>query len=142
MLQTNALKAALREGRTAFGLLNTLPLPLMVEMVGYAGYDFVIVDLEHASPNPQTLEDLLRAAECSRLTALVRVPTAAPDIILRVLDAGAARIVVPHVRSAEEARQAVAAARYHPLGTRGISGGRTTGFGVTVRAAPAIANRP
>lgn len=129
MLQTNKLKARLREGRTVFGLLNSIPFPLMVEMIGYAGYDFVILDLEHVSTNPETLENMIRAAECAGITALVRVPSAAPETILRVLDAGALGIVVPRVRSRAEAEQIVAASRYHPLGTRGISGGRTTGFG-------------
>lgn len=129
MLQTNKLKARLREGQTVFGLLGSLPLPLMAEMIGYAGYDFVILDLEHVGTNPETLENQIRAAECAGLTALVRVPSAAPDTILRVLDAGALGVVVPHVRNRSEAEAAVAACRYHPLGGRGISGGRTTGFG-------------
>ena len=129
MLQTNRLKASLAAGREVFGLINSLPLPLMTEMIGYAGFDFVILDLEHVGVNPQTLENMIRAAECAGTTALVRVPFAAPDVILRVLDGGAQGIVVPHVRSREEAELAVASTRYHPLGTRGIAGGRTTGFG-------------
>lgn len=129
MLQTNELKGALQAGRTVVGLLCSLPLPLMVEMIGYAGYDFVILDMEHVSVNPQTLENMIRAAECSKVTPLVRVPGAAPEVILRALDAGAQGVVVPHVRTRAEAERAVAACRYHPLGERGISGGRTTGFG-------------
>ena len=129
MLQTNQLKHALAEGKTVFGLLNSIPLPLMVEMVGYAGYDFVILDMEHVCVNPETLENMVRAAECAGITPLVRVPGAAPEAILRALDCGAQGIVVPHLRNAEEAAQVVAASRYHPLGSRGISGGRTTGFG-------------
>ncbi|SPA01595.1 Aldolase [Cupriavidus taiwanensis] len=129
MLQPNRLKAALADGRDVFGLINSLPLPLMTEMIGYAGFDFVILDLEHVGVNPQTLENMIRAAECAGTTALVRVPEAAPDIILRVLDAGAQGIVVPHVCSRGTADLAVHSARYHPLGKRGIAGGRTTGFG-------------
>lgn len=129
MLQSNRLKAALKEGRTVFGLLNSIPAPLLVEMIGYAGYDFVILDMEHMSVNPETLDNMIRAAECAGITPLVRVPSAARETILRVLDAGAQGIVVPHVRNRAEAQQAVAASRYHPLGERGISGGRTTGFG-------------
>lgn len=79
--------------------------------------------------NPETLENMVRAAECAGITPLVRVPNPMPGAILRALDCGAQGIVVPHVRSAAEAAQAVAASRYHPLGARGISGGRTTGFG-------------
>jgi len=126
MLQTNQLKHALAEGKTVFGLLNSIPLPLMVEMVGYAGYDFVILDMEHVCVNPETLENMVRAAECAGITPLVRVPGAAPEAILRALDCGAQGIVVPHLRNAEEAAQVVAASRYHPLGKRGISGGRAS----------------
>lgn len=129
MLQANQLKASLATGRDVFGLINSLPLPLMTEMIGYAGFDFVILDLEHVGVNPQTLENMIRAAECAGTTTLVRVPHSAPDVILRVLDAGAQGIVVPHVRNRTEAELAVASTRYHPLGTRGIAGGRTTGFG-------------
>ncbi|WP_427306227.1 HpcH/HpaI aldolase family protein [Cupriavidus sp. H39] len=129
MLQPNQLKGALAAGRDVFGLINSLPLPLMTEMIGYAGFDFVILDLEHVGVNPQTLENMIRAAECAGITALVRVPAAEPAIILRVLDAGAQGIVVPHVCSRATAELAVASTRYHPLGSRGIAGGRTTGFG-------------
>lgn len=129
MLQANKLKATLKEGKPVFGLLNSIPSPLLVEMIGYSGYDFVILDMEHVGVNPETLENMIRAAECAGITPLVRVPSAAPETILRVLDCGAQGIVVPHVGSRAEAEHAVAASRYHPLGTRGISGGRTTGFG-------------
>jgi len=129
MLQTNRLKHALRERETVFGLLNSIPSPLLVEMLGYAGYDFVILDLEHVSTNPETLENTVRAAECAGITPLVRVPGVAADVILRALDCGAQGIVVPHVKNAGEAEAIVKAGRYHPFGARGISGGRTTGFG-------------
>lgn len=129
MLQTNRLKAALDEGKTVFGLLNSVPSPLLVEMLGYAGYDFVILDMEHVCVNPETLENMVRAAECAGITPLVRVPGATPEVILRMLDCGAQGVVVPHVRSRAEAERAVQASRYHPCGARGISGGRTTGFG-------------
>lgn len=129
MLQTNRLKAALQAGDPVFGLLNSIPSPVLIEMLGYAGYDFVILDMEHVSVNPETLENAVRAAECAGITALVRVPSAAPEYILRVLDCGALGVVIPHVRSRDEAEQIVRASRYYPNGQRGVSGGRTTGFG-------------
>ncbi|PTN12396.1 HpcH/HpaI aldolase family protein [Nitrosomonas aestuarii] len=129
MLQINQLKRELGNKKTVFGLLNSIPSPLLVEMIGYAGYDFVILDMEHICVNPETIENMIRAAECAGITPLVRVPDANPGTILRALDCGAQGIVVPHVQSRAEAEQAVAAARYYPAGKRGISGGRTTGFG-------------
>lgn len=129
MLQSNKLKLALADGQIVYGLLSSIPSPLVVEMIGYAGYDFVVLDLEHVSVNPETLENMIRAAECSGLTPLVRVPDGTPATIQRVLDAGAQGVVVPRVQDHAQAERIVEACRYHPYGTRGISGGRTTGFG-------------
>lgn len=142
MLQANKLKARLAAGQRVYGLINSIPAPLLVEMIGYAGFDFVILDLEHVGVDPQTLENLIRAAECCGLTPLVRVPAAEPGAMLRALDAGAQGIVVPGVQDAQQARQVVRACRYHPLGARGISGGRTTGFGtIGLQDYMAMANR-
>jgi 4-hydroxy-2-oxoheptanedioate aldolase len=134
MLKTNRLKQKLAEGATVHGLLNSMPSALMVEMIAYAGYDFVILDMEHVCVNPETLEHMLRAAECAGLPALVRVPAGSTDAITRALDAGALGVVLPHICTADDARRAVMASRYHPLGQRGISGGRTTGFGTIALA--------
>lgn len=142
MLRTNRLRARLAAGERVYGVINSIAAPLLVEMIGYAGFDFVILDLEHVGVNPQTLEDLIRAAECCGLTPLVRVPGVEPGTVLRALDAGAQGVVVPRVQDAQQAREAVRAARYHPLGERGISGGRTTGFGILPLAEyMALANR-
>ncbi len=65
----------------------------MVEMIGCAGYDFVILDTEHTLVDPQRLENLIRAAETAGLTPFVRVPEADPGAVLRALDAGAMGIV-------------------------------------------------
>lgn len=142
MLQSNKLKARLAAGQRVYGLINSIPVPLLVEMIGYAGFDFVILDLEHVGVDPQTLENLIRAAECCGLTPLVRVPGSEPAAMLRALDAGAQGIVVPGVQDAQQAAEAVRACRYHPLGARGISGGRTTGFGtIALQDYMAMANR-
>ncbi|KQV84940.1 siderophore biosynthesis protein SbnG [Massilia sp. Root351] len=129
MLKPNRLRQKLSGGGAVHGLLNSMPCALMVEMIACAGYDFVILDTEHVCVNPETLEHMLRAAECAGLPALVRVPAGGGADITRALDAGAMGVVVPHVCTADDARAAVQASRYHPLGRRGISGGRTTGFG-------------
>lgn len=129
MLGDSRLKARLRAGESVVGLINSIPSGLMVEMIGFAGYDFVVLDMEHVSSNPETLEHSVRAAELAGVTPLVRVPGVCPMSITRALDAGAYGIVVPRVRSVEEAQAVVQAGRYYPLGCRGVSGGRTTGFG-------------
>ncbi|MBZ4420023.1 HpcH/HpaI aldolase/citrate lyase family protein [Myxococcus sp. RHSTA-1-4] len=129
MLTENRLKKAINDGKLALGIVSSLPLPVMVEMVGYAGYDFVILDQFRVGVGPEALENLIRAAECAGITPLVRVPSSAPDAILRALDAGAQGLLVPRVRSREEAQAVVRAARFHPHGTRSLAHGRLTGFG-------------
>jgi 2-keto-3-deoxy-L-rhamnonate aldolase RhmA len=129
MLRPNAVTARLRAGAEVYGLFCAIPAPALVEMIGCAGYDFVILDTEHALVDPQQLENLIRAAEAVELTPLVRVPEADPAAVLRALDAGAMGIVVPHVRSRADIDAAIAAARYHPEGTRSLNGGRVPGFG-------------
>lgn len=129
MLTENRLRKSIHGGKLALGLVSVLPLPAMVELVGYAGYEFVILDQEHAPVGPELLENLIRAAECANITPLVRVPSGAPDAIARALDAGAQGVVVPRVRSREEAEAAVRASRFHPKGDRSLADGRATGFG-------------
>ncbi|QSQ24942.1 hypothetical protein JY651_08375 [Pyxidicoccus parkwayensis] len=129
MLTENRLKKSIRDGTLALGLTSVLPLPTLVELVGYAGYDFVILDQEHAPVGPELLENLIRAAECAGITPLVRVPSSAPEAISRALDAGALGVVVPRVRSREEAEAVVRASRFHPKGDRSLGDGRPTGFG-------------
>lgn len=111
------------------GILNSLPAPLLCEMIGRAGYDFVVLDLEHLLVSPDQLQHAIRACEVAGCEPWVRVPEVDGKLIGRVLDAGACAIVVPRLESAEQARAAVAAARFPPLGRRGITGGRVTGFG-------------
>jgi 2-keto-3-deoxy-L-rhamnonate aldolase RhmA len=121
----------LTEGRQVFGLFCSVPAPLMVEMIGHAGFDFVIIDTEHASVNPETLENMIRAAEAIEITPFVRVAEASHGAILRALDAGAQGVVVPHIRTKQEAELSVKSSRYFPEGMRSLNGGRPAGFGKT-----------
>lgn len=111
------------------GILNSLPAPMLCEMIGRAGYDFVVLDLEHLLVSPDQLQHAIRACEVVGCEPWVRVPEVDPKLIGRVLDAGARAIVVPRLETADQARAAVAAARFPPMGRRGITGGRVTGFG-------------
>ncbi|MDQ6421977.1 aldolase/citrate lyase family protein [Paenibacillus sp. LHD-117] len=129
MLQENRLKRKLRDGHPVFGLFCSIPSPVVVEMIGCADFDFVIIDTEHVLVNPETLENMIRAAEAVGITALVRVSELNPKEILRALDGGAQGIVVPSVESREQAQQIVRACRYYPLGTRSLNGGRPGAFG-------------
>lgn len=115
--------------RRSIGLLNSLPAPLLCEMIGHAGYDFVVLDLEHLLVSPDQLQHGIRACELGGCEPWVRVPEVDEKLIGRVLDAGAKGIVIPRLETAEQARRAVGAAHFPPWGRRGITGGRVTGFG-------------
>jgi 4-hydroxy-2-oxoheptanedioate aldolase len=129
MLSENRLKRKVKEGQLVFGLFCSIPSPVLVEMIGCAGYDFVIMDTEHVLINPETLENMIRAAEAAGITPLVRVSEINPKEILRALDGGAQGIVAPSVESKEQAELLVRACRYAPIGTRGLNGGRPGAFG-------------
>lgn len=129
MLKQNTLKRKLREGKTVYGLFCSIPTPVVVEMIGCAEFDFVIIDTEHVLINPETLENMIRAAEAAHITPLVRVGDSQPGTILRVLDSGAQGVVVPNVQSRAEAEKIVQYSRYYPLGTRSLNSGRPGAFG-------------
>jgi 4-hydroxy-2-oxoheptanedioate aldolase len=133
MLSTNRTRATLADDGTVYGLICSIPSPTLVEMIGCAGYDFVVIDTEHTLVDPQQLENMIRAAEAVGVTPFVRVGSSGDTVdaaaSLRALDAGALGIVVPHVRTADEAAAAVRAARYAPEGMRSVNGGRVPGFG-------------
>ncbi|WP_430297597.1 HpcH/HpaI aldolase family protein [Sinomonas sp. B1-1] len=116
-------------GTGAVGLYCSVPSPVIVDMIGHAGFDFVILDTEHALVGPAELAALLTAARATGLDALVRIAEGDHAAILRALDAGAAGVVVPHVRCRADIDAAAKAARYHPDGTRSLGGGRAAGFG-------------
>ncbi|MFC5138158.1 aldolase/citrate lyase family protein [Actinomycetospora rhizophila] len=113
------------------GLFVATPSPALVEMVGAAGYDVAILDAEHALVSPDTLQEMIRAAEVSGVAPWVRVPEHDPGFVLRVLDAGATGIVIPHVRSRADVEAVVRAARYAPDGMRSLNSGRMVGYGRT-----------
>jgi 4-hydroxy-2-oxoheptanedioate aldolase len=108
----NAVKLAIADGRVALGIGVQTNSPDMVEMAAAAGFDFVYLDLEHGSFGFDAAIHLIRAAEASGTTPLVRVPDHTPSFIMRVLDAGAMGIIVPNVKSAAQAQSVVSAAKY------------------------------
>jgi len=117
----NRVKRACAEGRPAHGMFVMIPAPAIVEVAGYAGFDFVILDTEHGAAGPETVEHLLRAADAAGITPIVRITAFDRGLVLRALDAGALGVLVPHVRSVAEAEAVVAACKYPPVGARGLA---------------------
>ncbi|MGG1612650.1 HpcH/HpaI aldolase family protein [Paenibacillus sp. FSL K6-2441] len=127
-MRPNALKLKINRKQPVFGLFVSIPHPVIVEMIGHAEYDFVIIDCEHASTNMESVEELIRAAELMGVTPLVRVSGVNRSEILKVLDCGAQGIVIPHVKRREQVEEAVRWAYYHPLGSRSLNSGRPGAF--------------
>lgn len=120
-LKENAFLKAIREGRQQIGLWISLCNGYAADVVGPAGYDWVLLDMEH-SPNELTpLLGQLQAFASSDSTAIVRPDWNDTVKVKRLLDMGAAGVLFPMVQSVEEARAAVAACRYPPRGVRGVS---------------------
>src|SRR6185436_154766 len=108
------------------GTFIKTPTTHATEILGTLGFDFVVIDEEHAPFDRAQTDVLLLAARASNLAGLVRVPSAAPEGLLSVLDCGASGVLVPHVKSPEMARQIVAACRYRG-GSRGFSASSRAG---------------
>ncbi|MFC6086918.1 HpcH/HpaI aldolase family protein [Sphaerisporangium aureirubrum] len=106
-----------------------------VEIMAHAGFDFVVIDLEHAPLDLGLAAQMITLATALGVDPLVRVPDHTESTIQRVLDAGARGILAPHVDSAEDARRVAAAVRFPPIGRRGAGGTSRAGrWGLTSRA--------
>jgi 2-keto-3-deoxy-L-rhamnonate aldolase RhmA len=117
------MKAKLKAGQPALGCSMMFASPQLVEMLGHAGFDWVLLDCEHGTLTLESVELMAMASEASGITAIARPMTKNPEHILQVLDRGVMGVQVPHVNTAEEAREVIAAVKYHPVGRRGLAAG-------------------
>jgi len=132
IMRENTLKQQLYAGKAAFGVMCTFPSPPVVEMLGYLGFDWILLDNEHGSITVDTAEGCIAAAELTGMAPIVRPVGNKPEIIAPFLDRGAWGVQVPHVNTADEAHAVVDAVKYGPEGHRGIfSGGRPARYGFT-----------
>ena len=132
-LRMNSISASFRQrlrapGRALLGTFVKSPSPQAIEIFGDLGFDFVIIDAEHAPLDRGTIDHLLLAAKASGIAALVRVAETSASHILSPLDSGAAGVIAPHIDSVEKARALVAESRYSK--GRGFSNSpRAGGYG-------------
>ena len=117
----NAFKQALSRCERQVGLWCSLASPMSAEILAGAGFDWIVIDGEHAPNDIITLLPQLQAMRGGTAEPVFRVPWNEPVIIKRALDVGARSLLIPFVQNAEEARKAVAATRYPPLGIRGVA---------------------
>jgi 2-keto-3-deoxy-L-rhamnonate aldolase RhmA len=113
------------------GTFLNLGSSLTAEIAGRAGFDWLLIDMEHGAGNRHELLLQLQAIESTPAAPIVRIAWNDPVLFKRVLDLGPSGIMVPYIQSAEEARRAVAAMRYPPAGVRGVAlMNRACGFGI------------
>lgn len=129
MLRVNRIRQAYREGRPAFGTYIKTPSPIMVELLGFGGLDFVRIDLNAGHLNTETVENMIRAAHAIGVTPVVRVERNDPFQIQAAIDMGALGIIVPEVTGRDDVEQAVRAAKLPPHGDRHPGGGGPTSYG-------------
>ena len=126
-VKTNHVKHALREGRPTAGAWLSLCSSISAEIMSRAGFDWLLVDMEHGHGDYQTLLAQLQAIEGSETIPIVRVQWNDPAVIKRVLDLGAYGVMVPWIANRAEAEAAVRATKYPPSGIRGIAGSHRAG---------------
>lgn len=117
----NPLKKALNAGDTTFGCWLGLADPTAAEILGLAGFDWLLLDGEHAPFDLRAITTQLQVLAASDTHPVVRVPVGETYILKQVLDAGAQSILVPMVETADHARQLVRDVRYPPHGDRGVA---------------------
>ena len=129
--QRNSLKAALQRGDPQYGIWLNLGAPLAAELAGGCGFDWCLIDGEHAAFDLGAIQSQLQALAISGTPGVVRLPGQESWMLKQVLDMGAQSVLVPMVETAEEAGLVASACRYPPTGTRGLGAmiARASGFG-------------
>jgi len=126
----NRLKHLIKAGKKTSGTWAQLCSPIATEILARSGFDWILIDMEHAPGDPLTLVSQFQAMNGSTAVPIVRVPWNDMVWIKRILDAGAYGLMIPYVNTRDEAVQAVRACKYPPVGNRGIAGSpRAAGYG-------------
>jgi len=122
-MQPNGMKQKLLSGQPALGCSVMFPSPQIIEMLGHAGFDWVLLDCEHGSLSPADVEVMTMAADATGITAIARPRTNATADIQAAMDRGVMGVQVPHVNSAADARRAVSAVKFGAGAGRGLAAG-------------------
>lgn len=130
-MKPNRVKQLLQQNQAACGTWVSLCSPIAAEAIGLCGFDWLLIDMEHGAGDYQTLVSQLQAIACAgESEPIVRVQWNDPVIVKRVLDAGARGVMIPGIKTAEEAKRAIASTKYPPQGFRGIASVRGGKFGL------------
>ncbi|MGE3974365.1 MAG: HpcH/HpaI aldolase/citrate lyase family protein [Bdellovibrionales bacterium] len=125
------LKEKLLNHKATVGSWVSLGHPAIVEIMCKAGFEWVVIDLEHSVIDLFTCENLIRTARLSGTPALVRLTSNDPQQIKRVMDAGASGVIVPMVKTGEDVKLTIDSVYYPPQGKRGVGLARAQGYGAS-----------
>jgi len=128
MMRKNLVKEKLEQGEVVFGCMVLSTDPLVAEVLGLAGFDFLMMDGEHGSFDVKILENMVRACDAVGVVSMARLPVSDPGAMLPYLETGIMGVQIPHASSREDAVRLVQAAKYSPIGKRGMGSGRVTGY--------------
>jgi len=126
----NIVKRKLQQGQPTLGGWIMISHPATGELLAQCGFDWVAIDMEHTSVSFETIESIIRSMERYHVISLVRIAGHDPLAISRCLDIGAQGLIVPMVKSGDEARQIVREAKFPPAGRRSACLSRAAGCGV------------
>jgi 4-hydroxy-2-oxoheptanedioate aldolase len=121
MNKAYSLKKRIANKEVLVGLFYKFNSQAIVEMVGHAGFDFIIVDAEHSNYSAYDIEGIIRAAECVQMGSIVRLREAKSEDVLHALDSGADGVQIPSITSVETALEVCKSTKYYPEGNRGLS---------------------
>jgi len=130
-MKNNNLKNKIKSGQLTVGSWITIGDMTIGDILANAGFDWLVIDLEHSVISISQAAELIRIIEQANTPPLVRLTSNNEHQIKRVLDAGAHGIIVPMINTALEAEKAVKSCRYEPLGTRGVGLGRAHQYGAS-----------
>ena len=119
----NRMKEKIQRGEPALGASVMFPSPQFVEMLGYAGFDWVLIDCEHGSIGPADVEFMSMAADAAGITPIGRPRSNTAADIQSMMDRGVQGVQIPHVNTSDDARRAVAAVKFGPGAARGLAAG-------------------
>jgi 2-dehydro-3-deoxyglucarate aldolase len=125
------LKEKLKKNEVTIGSWITIGHPAVAEIISKAGFDWLTIDMEHSSITLSEAQQLIQIIELCGIPPLVRVGENNPNLIKRVMDAGAHGVIVPMVNTRDDAVKAVNAVKYPPSGMRGVGLSRAQGYGLS-----------
>ena len=128
MINRSAFTEKLRSGTPIFGIWMSIPHSMVAETLAQSDADFILMDGEHAPIPPDALSQLLPSTDLHGMPVIYRVRWNTPELIKGALDHGVTGLMVPMINSGQEAKAAIASAKYPPFGKRGIGAWRASNY--------------